>query len=635
MENPFNNLSNPAYSQYIHVSRYARWLEEEQRRETWAETVNRYIQFFKARFPEVPEDLWSQAYKSIYGLETMPSMRALMTAGKALERDEVASYNCCFTAIDDIKCFDEIMYILMCGTGVGYSVERQYINKLPSIAEEMYETETPIIVRDSKIGWATSTRELISLLYAGKVPQWDLSRVRPAGARLKTFGGRASGPEPLNRLFEYIVRLFTKAKGRKLNSLECHDLVCMIADIVVVGGVRRSALISLSNLSDSRMRDAKSGRWYDEHPQRALANNSVAYSEMPDMSQFMDEWVALHKSKAGERGIFNKQAANLLMPQRRRDLNYPEDEWGCNPCSEILLRASGQMCNLSETIVRPENTIEKLIEKVRTSTFLGTLQSSLTNFRYLRRKWKNNCEEERLLGVSMTGIMDHPILSGSEDLPPVLESLQEEAIRANEECAEMLGINPSTAITCVKPSGTVSQLVDSSSGIHARFSPYYIRTVRNDKKDPVSDLLISEGVPHEPDNNNPESTWVFSFPIKSPEGSIVVDQKTAIEQLELWKTYQLHWCEHKPSVTIYVKEDEWMEVGAWVYRNFDIVSGISFLPYSDHIYPQAPYQPISKEAYEAMPKVDIDFTKLVEFEKEDNTTNTKELACTAGSCELI
>ena len=636
------------YQSYIHTSRYARWLPDENRRESWEETVDRYIDFWVDRGLLGFEDAETLA-NAIHGLEVMPSMRTLMTAGKALERDNVAGYNCSYLAVDNLKAFDEAMYVLMCGTGVGFSVERQYINLLPELAEEFHETDTTITVADSKIGWAKSYRELLSMLVNGQIPKWDVSKVRPAGAPLKTFGGRASGAEPLVDLFEFSIEVFKNAAGRKLTSIECHDLMCKVADIVVVGGVRRSALISLSNLTDERMRVAKSGQWWVDNPQRALANNSISYTEKPDMGIFMKEWEALYESKSGERGIFNREAARRsAQVSGRRDT---EHDFGTNPCSEIILR-SKQFCNLSEVVVRSGDTFDDLKRKVRLATILGTLQSTLTNFRYLSSVWKRNTEEERLLGVSLTGIMDHPVLSGTEnpmdnpweeegrksELKQVLNELKEVAVETNKEWAEKLGIPQSVAITCVKPSGTVSQLVNSASGIHPRYSDYYIRTVRQDKKDPLADLMIEAGVPYEDDVMKPDSTYVFSFPMKAPEGSVMRDDRNAIEQLELWKVYQEAWSEHKPSITVYVKEDEWLEVGAWVYKNFDGISGVSFLPHSEHSYKQAPFQEITKEEYEeALKKMptDIDFTNLVEFEKEDTTIGMKEYACTSGSCDIL
>jgi ribonucleoside-triphosphate reductase len=531
------------------------------------------------------------------------------------------------------------MYILMCGTGVGFSVERQYVDKLPEIAEKFHTTETVIKVRDSKIGWAKSYRELIAMLYAGQIPQFDMSLVRPAGAKLKTFGGRASGPDPLRDLFKFSIETFQKASGRKLTSIECHDIVCKIADVVVCGGVRRSALISLSNLSDIRMRDAKTGQWWDNNPQRSYANNSVAYTEKPDIGTFMKEWVSLYDSKSGERGIFNRVASQKMATRSgRRDGDF---DFGTNPCSEIVLR-NKQFCNLSEVVVRPDDTEETLKEKVEIATIFGTLQSTLSDFRYLTKQWKDNTEEERLLGVSLTGIMDHEVLSGNiynqTVLKEMLINLKEHSIKTNKKWAEMLGVNQATAITCVKPSGTVSQLVDSASGIHPRYSPYYLRTVRADKKDPLCDMMLDKGFYGEDDVMKPNDTKVIYFPMKSPKSSIMRDAKSALEQLEIWKMYQLHWCEHKPSITVYVKEEEWLEVGAWVYENFDVMSGVSFLPHSDHSYKQAPYQEVDKKTYEewlAKTPRNINWMDLTNYEKEDTTTSSKELACTAGACEVV
>ena len=632
------------YQNYIAISRYARWIEKENRRETWSETVERYVSYMERRYEKLTNkkldkkerDRWVDA---ITTLKVMPSMRALMTAGPALDKDNVAGFNCSYVAIDNVRTFDEIMYILMCGTGVGFSVERQYVDKLPEIAEKFHTTETVIKVRDSKIGWAKSYRELVAMLYAGQIPQFDMSLVRPAGAKLKTFGGRASGPDPLRDLFKFSIDTFQKANGRKLTSIECHDIVCKIADVVVCGGVRRSALISLSNLSDIRMRDAKTGQWWDNNPQRSYANNSVAYTEKPDIGTFMKEWVSLYDSKSGERGIFNRVASQKMATRSgRRDGEY---DFGTNPCSEIVLR-NKQFCNLSEVVVRPDDTEETLKEKVEIATIFGTLQSTLSDFRYLTKQWKDNTEEERLLGVSLTGIMDNFILSGGAFNEAVLKSmlvnLKDHAIETNKKWAELLGVNQSTAITCVKPSGTVSQLVDSASGIHPRYSPYYLRTVRADKKDPLCDMMIDKGFHAEDDVMKPNDTKVIYFPMKSPVESVMRDAKSAIEQLEIWKLYQLYWCEHKPSITVYVKEEEWLQVGAWVYENFDVMSGVSFLPHSDHSYKQAPYQEVDKKTYqEWLTKTprNINWMDLTQYEKEDTTTSSKELACTAGACEIV
>ena len=632
------------YQNYIAISRYARWLEKENRRETWSETVQRYVDYMANRYEEITskkiEDKEKKRwYNAIFTLQVMPSMRALMTAGPALDKDNVAGFNCSYVAIDNVRTFDEIMYILMCGTGVGFSVASQYVDKLPEIAEKFHKTETVIKVRDSKIGWAKSYRELIAMLYAGQIPLFDTSLVRPAGAKLKTFGGRASGPQPLEDLFKFTTETFEKANGRKLNSLEFHDIVCKIADVVVCGGVRRSALISLSNLSDIRMRDAKTGQWWDNNPQRSYANNSVAYTEKPDIGTFMKEWVSLYDSKSGERGIFNRVASQKMATRSgRRDGDF---DFGTNPCSEIVLR-NKQFCNLSEVVIRPDDDEETLEEKVEIATIFGTIQSTLSNFRYLTKKWKENTEEERLLGVSLTGIMDHKVLSAEifnkQVLKDMLINLRDHAIDTNKKWSKILGVNQATAITCVKPSGTVSQLVDSASGIHPRYSSYYLRTVRADKKDPLCDMMLEKGFYGEDDAMKPNDTKVFYFPMMSPKSSVMRDGKNAIEQLEIWKTYQLYWCEHKPSITVYVKEEEWLEVGAWVYKNFDVMSGVSFLPHSEHSYKQAPYQEVNESTYKewlAKTPRNINWMDLTNYEKEDNTTSSKELACTAGACEIV
>ena len=622
------------YQQFIHKSRYARWLESEGRRETWKETCTRYVDFWKER-GQLDDDDAKTVLQAIYDLDVMPSMRCMMTAGEALKRDNVAGFNCSYLHIDHVRAFDELMYVLMCGTGVGFSVELKLINKLKKIAESMHKTDTTIVVADSKMGWASAFRELISLLYAGKIPKWDMKKVRPAGARLKTFGGRASGPEPLDDLFHFTVGVFTKAAGRKLTSIECHDIVCKVADIVVVGGVRRSALISLSNLSDGRMAKAKSGQWWESNSQRRLANNSVAYTEKPDFEAFLREMQVIYESKSGERGIFSRVAAQKVSARHgRRETDH---DFGTNPCSEIILR-SNQFCNLSEVVVRPEDTLDDLKRKVKIATIVGTLQSTLTHFRYLRVRWERNTEEEALLGVSLTGIMDHYLLSkATSDLEKWLTEMRNVAIETNKEWSEKLGVNQSTAITCVKPSGTVSQLVNSASGIHPRFSRHYIRRVRGDKKDPLSVFMSNAGVPVESDVMSPTTTDVFSFPVKAPESSVTVKQTGAMEQLELWKAYQNHWCEHKPSITIYYTDDEYLEVAHWIWKNFDMCSGISLLPYSDHVYQQAPYEEIDEEKYNelfaAMPK-DINWEDLAKIEVEDNTIGSQELACVGGACEL-
>ena len=627
-----NNYLPTDYQSFIHTSRYAKYFDGKGR-ESWSETVDRYMGNVVGY--DIDHKVYNEIREAILGLEIMPSMRAMMTAGVALERDNTAGYNCSYLPVDDPKSFDEAMFILLCGTGVGFSVERQFISKLPEIPE-LFQSDTTIVVKDSKEGWAKAFRQLLALLWAGEIPLWDVSRVRPAGARLKTFGGRASGPAPLVDLFNFSVKLFKEAEGRKLSSIECHDLMCKIGEIVVVGGVRRSAMISLSNLSDDRMRHAKSGNWWDNEPQRALANNSVSYTEKPDSLSFMREWMALVESGSGERGIFNREASKKQAAKNgRRDTDY---DFGTNPCSEIILRPY-QFCNLTEVVVRATDTVDDLARKVRLATILGTIQSTYTKFPYLRKVWATNTEEERLLGVSLTGIMDNPLMTiKNKGLGKTLENLRNVAVVANAEWADRLGIPQSAAITCVKPSGTVSQLVDSASGIHARHSPYYVRTVRGDNKDPLTTFMKDQGIPSEPDVFKPDQTTVFSFPVKAPNKAVVTSDLSAVDQLNMWLMYQRNWCEHKPSVTINVKKDEWFEVGTFVYEHFDEMSGVSFLPYNEHTYQQAPYQEIDKEEYKnilsTMPK-SIDWSRLSEYEKEDTTTSSQTMACTGDVCEVV
>ena len=627
-----NNYLPTDYQSFIHKSRYAKYIDGKGR-ESWPETVSRYVENVVG--DKVDKQTSTEIEQAILSLDIMPSMRAMMTAGAALDRDNTAGYNCSYLPVDDPKSFDEAMYILLCGTGVGFSVERQFVSKLPEVPE-LFESDTTVVVKDSKEGWAKAFRQVLALLWAGEIPQWDVSRVRPAGARLKTFGGRASGPAPLVELFNFAVKTFKDAQGRRLSSLECHDLMCFIGQIVVVGGVRRSAMISLSNLSDDRMRHAKSGQWWNEAAHRALANNSVSYTEKPDSETFMREWLALVESKSGERGIFNREASKKQAEKfGRRDPNY---EFGTNPCSEIILRPY-QFCNRTEVVVRATDNVDDLERKVKLATILGTIQSSYTKFPYLRKVWTSNTEEERLLGVSLTGIMDNPLMtSANKGLEKTLEHLREIALRTNTTWANRLGIPTSASITCVKPSGTVSQLVDSASGIHARHSPYYIRTVRGDNKDPLTQMMQDQGIPNEPCVMKPDSTTVFSFPVKSPDKAVTRNDMTAIEQLETWLTYQRHWCEHKPSVTVSVRADEWMEVGAFVYKHFDEMSGVSFLPHSDHSYQQAPYQDCTKKEYKEllvkMPE-SIDWSKLSEYEQEDNTIAMQTMACTGDVCEVV
>ena len=628
-----SNLLPTDYQSFIHKSRYAKYFDGKGR-ENWDETVERYMN--NVVRPVAGDDSYiNQIRDAILGLEIMPSMRAMMTAGPALERDNTAGYNCSYLPVDDPKSFDEAMYILLCGTGVGFSVERQYVSKLPEVPT-LYDSDTTVVVKDSKEGWAKAFRQVLALLWAGEIPKWDVSKVRPAGARLKTFGGRASGPAPLVELFNFAVSTFKNAQGRKLSSIECHDLMCFIGQIVVVGGVRRSAMISLSNLSDDRMRHAKSGQWWETAAHRALANNSVSYTEKPDVETFMREWTALVESKSGERGVFNREASKKQAAKYgRRDATY---DFGTNPCSEIILRPY-QFCNLTECVVRATDDFDSLARKVKLATILGTIQSSYTKFPYLRKVWQKNTEEERLLGVSLTGIMDNPLMTAkNKGLEKTLDELRAICVTTNAEWASRLGIPASAAITCVKPSGTVSQLVDSASGIHARHSPYYVRTVRGDNKDPLTQFMKDQGIPHEPCVFKGDSTTVFSFPQKSPDHAVTRNDMTAIEQLETWLTYQRHWCEHKPSVTISVRDHEWLEVGAFVYKYFDEMSGVSFLPHSDHTYQQAPYQDCDKATYEAllssMPSA-IDWSKLSDYEQEDNTVSMQTLACSGDSCEIV
>ena len=622
------------YQKFIAVSRYARWMDKENRRETWEETVKRYVDYITEKVKgSLPK---KQILDAIVNLEVMPSMRALMTAGSALERDNTAGYNCSYLPVDDPKSFDEAMYILLCGTGVGFSVERQYVSKLPDIPENIEGCDTIIEVQDSKEGWAKALRRLIGHLYMGEIPTWNMAKVRPAGARLKIFGGRASGPEPLVDLFRFTVKLFKDNAGRKLSSYDCHNLMCKVGEVVVSGGVRRSAMISLSNLSDGRMRHAKSGKWWETAPQMALSNNSVCYTDKPDGETFLREWLSLVESKSGERGIFNRVSAKEQANKYgRRDPNY---EFGCNPCSEIILRPY-QFCNLTEVVIREKDRFEDLKRKVMLATILGTAQATLTKFPYLRKVWQNNTEEERLLGVSLTGIMDNPLTSGKKHgLEDTLKKLRQVAVDTNKEWSAIFNIPQSTAITCVKPSGTVSQLVDSGSGIHPRHSSYYVRTVRGDNKDPLVEFMKDSGIPNEPDFMKPDGQTVFSFPMKSPKTSVLRDSMSAIDQLNMWLVYQRHWCEHKPSVTVSVRDDEWLEVGAFVFKHFDEMSGVSFLPHSDHTYQQAPYQDCGKHDYEyllsCMPEK-IDWNKLSEYEKEDNTKSSQTFACTGDVCEVV
>jgi ribonucleoside-diphosphate reductase alpha chain len=634
-------ISDP-YRSFIATSRYSRWLDDEGRRESWSETVDRYINFMHNHVNEnypgaVADTFWLEAREAILHHKVMPSMRALMTAGKALERENLAQFNCSFIAIDDPRSFDEALYILMNGVGLGFSVEAEHVVKLPVVNEHFENTSTTIVVADSKAGWARGLRELIAMLYAGQIPIIDVSNVRTAGSRLKTFGGRASGPQPLVDLFDFTIGIFKAAAGRRLTPIECHDIMCKVGEVVVVGGVRRSALISMSDLSDFEMSKAKTGAWWEAHQERALANNSATYYKKPSVGEFLNEWASLYESKAGERGIINMEGLRKTTNAPRRDLSQIE---GLNPCGEILLR-SKQLCNLTEVIVDANDTVDELMDKIYIATVLGTVQSSLTNFKYLRKIWRDNCDEERLLGVSLTGQLGHKILNGSNGLDVLsrmLDDMREEAIRTNNDVANKMGINPSTAITTAKPSGTVSQLTASSSGMHPWHNDYYIRSVRGDNKDPITQFMKDMGIPNEPDVTKPDHTTVFYFPQKAPKGALTRTDISAVEHLEIWKVYKQHWTEHNPSVTISVREGEWIEVANWVYENWDYVGGISFLPYSDHTYRQAPYQDCDESTYKQfmadMPK-EIDWSLLSAYEQEDTTTGTQTLSCSAGNCEIV
>jgi ribonucleoside-diphosphate reductase alpha chain len=638
--NENGSITDP-YKNFIHISRYARWVEGKNRRETWTETVDRYINFMKdhliLNYGYSPNSkIFDEVKDAILNHRIMPSMRALMTAGPALERDHIAAYNCSFIAVDSLRAFDEAMYVLMNGTGVGFSVESKYVDELPVISESFNQTATTIVVEDSKLGWAKALKELIALLSQGQIPEWDMSKVRPSGARLKTFGGRASGPGPLSALFTFTVDTFKNAAGRRLKPIEAHDLMCKVGEVVVVGGVRRSALISLSNLDDFEMAKAKSGSWWEKQAQRSLANNSAVYNTKPNTAQFLREWRNLYESKSGERGIYNMESVRKHVESfGRRDASLVS---GTNPCGEIILRPN-EFCNLTEVVISADDTREDLMEKVRLATILGTWQSTLTNFKYIRKTWKDNCEEERLLGVSLTGIYGNKITStAGKALEQLLTDMRLESVRINDHEAKKLNINPSVSITCVKPSGTVSQLVGVSSGIHPWYSEYYIRSVRGSNNDPLTQFLKDSGIPSEPDVMKPDETTVFYFPQKAPKNATITKDLTAIDHLEMWKTYRTYWTEHNPSVTINVHEDEWLRVGAWVFDNFDSIGGISFLPASEHTYKQAPYQEISKDEYEEWVKKspsNIQWEMLSLYEKEDGTTGTQELSCVAGECEIV
>jgi ribonucleoside-triphosphate reductase (thioredoxin) len=634
-----NKYQMTPYNTFIAKSRYSRFLDDKNRREHWGETVARYFDFMekhlatKQNYTLTPE-LRKELQDAVTHLDVVPSMRAVMTAGNALERQNVAAFNCSYLPIDDAKAFDEAMYILLCGTGVGFSVEQKYVTQLPEVPDQLFPSQTSIMVSDSKEGWAKSLRQLIALLYSGEIPKYDVSKVRPAGARLKTFGGRASGAQPLEDLFKFVISKFKTAAGRKLSSLECHDILCKIGEVVVVGGVRRSAMISLSDLTDDKMAHAKAGNWWDGQGQRALANNSATYEETPAIGQFMREWTSIYESHSGERGIFNREASQKQAAKNgRRDASY---EFGTNPCSEIILRPY-QFCNLSSCIIRSTDTEKDILNKVRLATILGTFQASLTNFPYLRKIWQKNTEEEALLGVSMTGILDNHLLNDPEDanLPGLLEKLRDAAVNTNAEYAAAIGINQSVAVTAIKPEGTVSQLCSTASGIHPQHSQYYIRRVRADNKDPLTQFMLKSGFIGEPCVMKPESTTVFSFPVAVAEGALLREDLSAVEHLKLWLLYQRHYCEHKPSVTISVLENEWMEVGAWVYKHFDEVTGVSFLPMDGGTYRQAPYEECTEEDYKkllAQQPSGIDWDNFQEY--DDNVEGAQMLSCTAGGCTI-
>lgn len=627
------------YNTFIAKSRYSRYLDDKGRREHWNETVARYFDFMTKHLAEkqsytLTKELRNELEQAVVKLDVVPSMRAIMTAGPALERQNVAAFNCSYLPIDDPKAFDEAMYILLCGTGVGFSVEQQYVKKLPEVPEQLFDSKTTVVVSDSKEGWAKSLRQLLALLYSGEIPKFDVSRVRPAGARLKTFGGRASGPGPLEELYKFCVTKFRGAAGRRLTSLECHDILCKIGEVVVVGGVRRSAMISLSDLSDDKMAHAKAGNWWDGQAQRALANNSATYEETPSIGQFMREWSSIYESHSGERGIFNREASQRQAAKNgRRDATY---DFGTNPCSEIILRPY-QFCNLSSCIIRSTDSIDDISNKIRLATILGTFQASLTDFPYLRKIWQKNTEEEALLGVSMTGICDNVLLNNPDDvdLPARLEKLRDLAVDTNAFYASAIGINQSVAVTAIKPEGTVSQLCSTASGIHPQHSNYYIRRVRADNKDPLTQFMIQAGFVAEPCVMKPESTTVFSFPVEVAEGGLLREDLSAIQHLKLWLIFQRHYCEHKPSVTISVLENEWMDVGAWTFKHFDEITGVSFLPMDGGTYKQAPYEECDEQTYNQLKMLvpeTVDWENFKEY--DDNVEGAQMLSCTAGGCSI-
>jgi len=624
-------FKNPA-SEFVYIRTYSRWIEEKKRRETWEETVDRFMNFIvKERVDKIPNKVLKKIKEKILNFEVMPSMRAMWSAGNAAKNENVSMYNCAFTAVDKPEAFAESLYILMCGTGLGYSVEKEIIEQFPTIPKIEIDKKETIVIEDSRKGWADSLKYLVNSLFEGKDIDFDYSQLRPKGARLITMGGRSSGPAPLINLHQYIRETFFKAQGRKLTPIECSDIMNQIADSVVVGGVRRSSQISLSDLEDEEMRNAKI---WPFPPRRSMSNNSAIYRIKPKAVEFLKEWASLAISGTGERGIFNIETAQKNCPERRKG-KYIQ---GVNPCGEVNLR-NKQFCNLSEVVITENDDFDTLLDKVETATWLGVIQSTFTDFPYLSKEWKKNCEEERLLGVSLTGQMDNPIILSVE----ILKALKRKAQKIAEHASKIMEINNPTAITLVKPSGTVSQLVDSSSGIHTRYAKYYIRRYRISSTDPLLKMIKDQGITVKPENGqedlkeNEISTYVISFPIKSPENAVTRNNLSAIEQLEWYKKIQTNYCEHNASMTVYVKDEEWFEVGNWVYKNWNIVNGISFLPYDGGKYKQAPYEEITEEQYNKLIKSfkTIDYSQLSKYELEDNTEGAKMYNCSGDKCEIV
>lgn len=621
-------------AEFVYYRTYARWIEEDGRRETWIETVDRYINFMKKNLgSKLKESEYEEVREAILRQDIMPSMRLMQFAGKATERTNVCAYNCSFIAPSKIKDFAEIMYISMCGTGVGFAVESENVQKLPQIKKQTGKKQKTHVVDDSKEGWCDSLTAGLKAWFGGEDIDFDYSQVRPEGARLKVMGGKASGPEPLRQLHEFTKKKILENQGRRLSNLDVHDIICMIGQIVVVGGVRRSAMISLSDLHDLEMRDAKNGQFWTHSPQRSMANNSAVYQEQPSTAEFMREWLSLVEGQTGERGIFNRGSLVKQLPERRIEKVGKDTQWGTNPCGEIILQ-SKQFCNLSEVVCRAEDTEESLLRKIKLATLLGSYQATLTHFPYLSKEWQNNCREEALLGVSLTGQWDSKTVRDEK----VLDKLKKESVKANKHYAKRFGTNESTCVTTTKPSGTVSQVVDSSSGMHPRHAKYYIRRVRIGRTDSLFKMLRDQNVPYYPEvgyNYENAPTFVLEFPVKAPKGAITKDEISALDQLKHWKLVKTNYTEHNPSVTVSVGDDEWLEVGNWIYKNWEYVGGLSFLPRSDHAYQMAPYEETTKEKYEEMiKKVDhIDFSKILAYEKTDETEMKRELACSSGSCD--